>query len=342
MDPLSQACIGSAAAQSLSRKTPLLTALWVGAIGGMLPDTDVLIRTTGDPLLHLEYHRHFTHALVFIPIGGLVAALIGVLLTRGKRTLRELWLPGSLGWATHGLLDSCTSYGTYLLWPFSDARVAWDNVAIVDPLFTLPIVFGVIMAVRRERRALATIALIWGVTYLALGVLQRERAAEVYREQVTERGHHPARVELKPSIGNNILFRAFYAHEGHFYADSVRVPWWGEPRVYPGGRVPSLDIAALRATLDPIHQGDLDRFAYFSANYLVEDPTHPGFISDFRYAMVPNDISPLWGIDMGRREPNAHVNFERFSRVEKRHRDAMLHQLLGRHEASTGDPAPLP
>ena len=43
-----------------------------------------------------------------------------------------------MGYATHGLLDSCTSYGTQLFWPFSDVRVAWDTMSIVDPLFTVP------------------------------------------------------------------------------------------------------------------------------------------------------------------------------------------------------------
>ena len=68
MDPLSQASIGAAAAQALSRRTNLRTALWVGALGGFLPDADILIRSSEDPLLSLEYHRHFTHALVFIPL----------------------------------------------------------------------------------------------------------------------------------------------------------------------------------------------------------------------------------------------------------------------------------
>lgn len=29
-----------------------------------------------DPLLFLEYHRQFTYALIFIPIGGLICALV--------------------------------------------------------------------------------------------------------------------------------------------------------------------------------------------------------------------------------------------------------------------------
>jgi inner membrane protein len=330
MDPITQACIGSAAAQSWSRRTDLRTALWVGALGGFLPDVDVLIRSADDPLLSLEYHRHFTHALLFIPIGGWLTALLAMMLTRGRRTVRELWLPATLGWATHGLLDSCTSYGTYLLWPFSQVRVAWDNVAIVDPLFTLPLLVAVLLAARRRRRGLARAAFVWALVYLSLGVVQRERAADVYEAAIADRGHEATRMRVKPSVGNNILFRGFYLADGAYHVDAVRVPWWGESTVYPGGSIPAVDIAALRATLGPVHQHDLDRFAYFSDGFLVEDPKHPGVIGDFRYALVPNAIAPLWGIDVGRGRAGEHLAFERFSEVSAEAREAMWAQLMGR------------
>ena len=63
------------------------------------------------------------------------------------------------GYATHGLLDACTSYGTQLFWPFSDERVAWNNSSIVDPLFTLPILALVIAAAMRGKRLLGI--LLW-------------------------------------------------------------------------------------------------------------------------------------------------------------------------------------
>jgi len=330
MDPLSQASIGAAAAQAMSRRTHLRTALWVGALGGFLPDADILIRSSEDPLLSLEYHRHFTHALAFIPFGGLITAGIGKLLTRGRRTIRELWLPGALGWATHGLLDSCTSYGTYLLWPFSDARVAWHNVSIVDLLFTLPVVVGVILATKRKNRAVARLAFAWGIFYLCFGLFQRDRAAAAYTKVIEARGHTATRMEVKPSIGNNILFRAFYIHDDTFYADAIRIPWWGETKLYEGSSIAALDIDAFRATLDPTHQYDLDRFSYFSNGFLVKDPLHPGVIGDFRYSMVPNAIAPMWGIDVGAGEPGKHLSFEHYRDTSDERSQVMIDQLMGR------------
>jgi hypothetical protein len=64
------------------RRYPLRTALagrrrlaaGIGAVAGILPDADILIQSGDDALLVLDYHRHFTHALAFVPIGALVAA----------------------------------------------------------------------------------------------------------------------------------------------------------------------------------------------------------------------------------------------------------------------------
>ena len=199
MEPLTQATIGAVAAIAFTRHTPIAKAFWIGALGGFLPDADVLIRSSQDPLLHLEYHRHFTHSLAFIPIGGLITAAIGQVLTRGKERLQQLWLPASLGWATHGLLDSCTSYGTHLLWPFSETRLAWHNVSIVDPLYT-SIVNLAVLSLRKDNRTLSRIALAWSFAYLFFGMVQRNRATEAYQELAHTRGHEISDVSVKPSF----------------------------------------------------------------------------------------------------------------------------------------------
>lgn len=330
MDPLSQAVIGAASAQSLDKRTSLKTGLWVGALGGMLPDVDILIRSSSDPLLFLDYHRHFTHSLIFIPAGGLITAAIGRVITRGRETIRSLWLPATLGWATHGLLDSCTSYGTFLLWPFSSARIAWHNVAIIDPLFTLPLLAGVLLAVRRKNRRIAQCVFGIAIAYLFFGLFQRDRAAAAYRDLQRERGHETNSLEVKPSIGNNFLFRGFYAHDGVYQADAIRVPWWGAPKIYPGESAQIVDLDTLCAGLEPIHAEDVRRFADFSAGYIIQDPRHPGILSDFRYAAVPNAVAPLWGIDLGGAVPSKHLQFVRFNQVDEDQRSSFVDQLMGR------------
>src|SRR5690606_33764534 len=155
MDPITQGLVGALAAQASAPRNYFFKAGVIGAIAGMAPDLDVLIRSSRDPLLFLEYHRHFTHSLAFIPLGGLLCGLIAFGLWGKRCTLNVgqcvLW--ATLGFATHGLLDACTSYGTRLLWPFSELRVAWDLVSVIDALVTLPLLaFLVIALVKRTPR----------------------------------------------------------------------------------------------------------------------------------------------------------------------------------------------
>ena len=159
MDPLSQAAIGAAAAQSGSRASTLRHALWIGALAGMAPDLDVLIQSNTDPLLALEYHRQFTHSLFFVPVGALICACVFYPLVRQRLTFRSVWFFAALGYGTHGLLDACTTYGTQLLWPLTNARFAWHNVSVIDPLFTLPLLLFLMMsAVRRTPGGSVTVA----------------------------------------------------------------------------------------------------------------------------------------------------------------------------------------
>lgn len=76
MDPLTQGLLGAALPQSASNKRHIVAAGVLGVVSGMAPDLDVLIRSSTDPLLFLEYHRHFTHSLLFIPFGSFLCALV--------------------------------------------------------------------------------------------------------------------------------------------------------------------------------------------------------------------------------------------------------------------------
>ena len=132
MDPLTQGVVGAVLPQATAARGRFAaSAGLLGFLAGMAADLDVLIRSSEDPLLFLEYHRQFTHSLVFIPLGGLICALVlhGIIGRRRGLKFRQSWLFCSLGYATHALLDACTTYGTMLFWPFSDARIAWNTIS---------------------------------------------------------------------------------------------------------------------------------------------------------------------------------------------------------------------
>ncbi len=310
MDPITQGTLGATLSESFSTKPKVKIAAALGCLGGLAPDIDVLFQSPTDPLLFLEFHRQFTHSLIFIPIGALICALLAWRFSRRQLNFRETWFFCFLGYGTHGLLDACTTYGTQLFWPFSDARISWNNVSIIDPLFTLPLLILVILGIRKQSPLFSRIALAWGLTYLAFGVIQRDRAIDAGYVLAESRGHSPVRLEAKPGFGNMFLWKLVYEVDDTYYVDAIRVVL--SPRVFPGDHISKLDVDTQFSWLDPASQQakDIERFRWFSNQYLAVDKSNPYRIIDIRYSILPNKIKALWGIDL---DPDAgseeHVKF---------------------------------
>jgi inner membrane protein len=298
MDPVTQGVLGASVPQSISSKKNVVAATLFGWLSGMAPDLDGLIRSDTDPMIYLEYHRQFSHSLIFIPVGSLICALMSYALLgrRWQLSFKLTYLFCLLGYATHGLLDSCTSYGTQLLWPFSSERVAWNTISIVDPLFTGPLLVLVFLGVKNKAALFGKLAIGWVILYQGLGIYQNHRATEVGYELAAERGHTPLRLEAKPSFGNIVLWKVIYEIEGGYYTDAVRAT--PTPTVYPGEFIPKLNIQRDLPWLDKDSQQakDIERFRWFSNGYLALDPDNPARITDMRYSLVPNEATGLWSI----------------------------------------------
>jgi len=312
MDPLSQGVLGASLPQALNRAERAAVAGLFGCLGGMAPDLDVLIRSASDPLLFLDYHRQFSHALIFIPVGGVICGLLlyWLLGRRWQLSVVESCLYTTLGYATHALLDACTSFGTQLLWPFTDARFAWNVVSVIDPLFTLPILVLVVTAGLRKRPWYARLALVWALAYLGIGLVQRDRAVAAGLELAAQRGHQPTHVEAKPSFANLLVWKTLYASGQSFYVDAVRVG--RAVKYYPGEHIEKLDVGADLPWLQPGSQQavDVERFRRFSDGYVALDPQHPNRVIDVRYSMIPNEVNALWSIELDSSAlPDGHVQY---------------------------------
>lgn len=313
MDPLTQGALGAALPLSTRGKSHTAIAGAAGFLAGMAADLDVLIRSSSDSLLFLEYHRQFTHAFIFIPIGGLLVAALIFLVVRARTrpSFLRLWAFSSLGYATHGLLDAATSYGTQLLWPISDRRISFSIVSVVDPLFTLPLLFLVILGVARKNGLWARLALLWGAAYLSFGAYQHHAAKSLAYGLAHDRGHAPVRLEVKPTFANLLLWRSVYQAEGRFYVDAVR-PSFGALTI-EGSSIAKLDIATAFPWLDPKSQQsrDVERFARFSDGFVAQAADGSSRIVDVRYAFLPTDIAPLWSIRLDENaSPIAHAHYE--------------------------------
>jgi inner membrane protein len=308
MDPLTHALVGASAARvALAR--PLGRSAWLpGALGALLPDVDTLIRSSADPLLYAEYHRHFTHSLMMIPVGGALAALPWVIPRARRRQALPFFGAATLGYATHGPLDASTTYGTLLFWPFSHERVALSWISIIDPLFTLILLVGVLLAVWRRSAVPVGAALVLCGLYLGAGAVQRARALQGQHLVSEARGHSLARGDAFPTMGNQIVWRSLYQAGDSLYMDRVRVPWRGRATFREVAAVPLLTEARLpdEVRADPRRLRDFRRFSWFSRGWVAPAPSAPEVIGDARYSLRADAWEPVWGIrfrDDGERGP---------------------------------------
>ena len=333
MDPVTQGVLGASLSQSFSRnKKQTAIAGLFGLLSGLAPDLDVFIRSSSDPLLFLEYHRHFTHSLAFIPFGGLLCGTVMYLLL-GKRwgvSFLLTCLYCTLGYATHAVLDACTSYGTQLFWPFSNIRIAWNSMSIIDPIYTVPIIVGVLLAAIKKQPSIARIVFAWALIYPCIGVFQHNRAIEAGLTLAHARGHEPIRINAKPSLGNIFLWKVIYETHKYYYVDAVRV--LSDTKKYPGEKIEKLDIARDFYWLDSDSQQakDIERFRWFSNGYIAQDPNNPNRIVDVRYSFVPNEVEALWGILLSpQADVDEHVVYSGENVLTTRHQDAFFGQLRG-------------
>lgn len=344
MDPISQGALGAVAAATCADRSNLRKAVLVGWAAGMLADADVLISSESDPLLNIEYHRHFTHSLIFVPVGALLCAGFFWLIARKywRLPFKRLYLVSLAGYATAGLLDACTSYGTRLLWPFSDTRVAWSIISIVDPVFTGTLLVLIAIGLATMRPSWLRVGLALACCYLAFGVIQRERTSHLQTELAERRGHTPVgRATVKPSIGNLLVWRSVYEHDGRFYVDAIRAGIFRKEMIYEGRAVPVVNVADLRAGLpaDCHLAEDIGRFDHFSDGFVANHPTQADVIGDLRYAVLPQSVKPLWGIRIDRSKVDEHVPFESFREVTKEERTALLRMLKGQDLGDGESPA---
>ena len=331
MDPLSQGTVGAAFAQSVANKNNIFKISVIGFLAGLAPDLDILIKSPTDPILFLEYHRQFTHSLFFIPFGSLIVALILFPFVKSSMSMKTVYYASLLGYATHGLLDACTSYGTQLFWPFSNERVTWNNISIVDPLFTIPVVILVVIAIKTNKKIFSFFSIGWIIFYLSLGFIQYERALSAAVELAQVRGHSPERLTLKPSFGNLILWKSIYQHKETFYVDAIRTAQSSTWCTGESIRVFDYQYHLPNLEKESQQKKDIERFRWFSQDYLGYDKER-NIVTDVRYSMIPNQIAPMWGLVIDeQRGVNDHAIWWTSRSLDQSQIDLFKNMLKGRN-----------
>ena len=211
MDSLTQIILGAAVGEAVLGKKVGNKAMLYGAIAGTIPDLDVLASFFTDKVTALYIHRGFTHSIVFSLLFAPVFAWIVTRYEKYKNFKNWTWL-FFLSFVTHPILDAHTTWGTQLFWPF-DIRLAFKNIFVIDPLYTLPFLVFLIFAMTqkrtsKKRKFYNKIGLIVSSSYLALTFLLKWTAFNQFELALKNQNIDYLEIDTRPSPLNTILWSA--------------------------------------------------------------------------------------------------------------------------------------
>ena len=291
MDSLTQIILGAATGEAARGKKLGNKAMFWGAVGGTIPDLDVLVgaglQQLGfvDEIWALAFHRGISHSIFFavtaplllgltvnwhyknpgrkyvsyfgsLMVFGLIGfainyvlyelggknintkaltgtAIVGALLVFFfyRRFFKRELNPVDANWKdfywiffwsifTHPLLDCCTTYGTQLFQPFSDYRVAFNNVAVADLFYTLPFLLALVFArlfLKNTfwRKLFLWVGIGWSCLYLMFTLYNKYTVHQVFANSLKKQNIEYKRLMTSPSLFTNFLW------SGTAEADSV-------------------------------------------------------------------------------------------------------------------------
>ena len=244
MDSITQAALGAAIGGTVLGRRLGRKAVLLGAALGTLPDLDVVI-DYGDAVANVTQHRGFSHSLFVLAGLAIALAMLSWRFAPARDiSLRRWGLFFGLILLTHPLLDALTTYGTQLWWPMEVRPTAWPIVFIIDPLYSLPLLAGVAVALitGKARRASH-----WGLAlscaYLVFAVGAKQLVEARIAPVLAEQGLQQAPRLVQPTPFNTLLWRVTVADGAHHHEALVGL--------FDGDRRPALETYARGADLEP-------------------------------------------------------------------------------------------
>lgn len=224
MDLITQTVLGAAVGEAtLGKKAGNKAILW-GAIGGLIPDLDVLVTPFFSAVDGLTIHRGFSHSIIFAfilapPLGWLIHKIYKKNSSISKFEWMKLIFLAAF---THPILDYFTTYGTGAFEPFSDYRVEFGTIGIVDIFYTLPMIIAliIIMFLNRSsnlRRTIIVSTLIITTLYIGATVVNKFYVNSVFKESLDEQGIDYKRLKSTPLPLTNFLWMGIAEVEDGYY-----------------------------------------------------------------------------------------------------------------------------
>lgn len=288
MDSVSQFVLGSTVATVLLGPKLGFRAVLLGGAVATLPDLDSFL-PFDDALNSVTYHRGFSHSLfVQTAVSPVIAAFATFIFKKRQIPYLKMLLTVWLCLITHSLLDSLTTYGTQIFWPLDvGSPVAFPSVFIIDPIYTLTLLIGVIgfLFLIRKRQAqamrLVQVCLAASTFYLCLGM-----GGHLYVK--SKAAQHPQlagkRIHVQPTPFNILYWQILAVDDTNYYAGATSVLRGCKEidlKTYPRLTLPT-------ELTSPEVPKSVKRFEWFTNGFFTYQNSKQGLkISDLRIGFAP-------------------------------------------------------
>jgi len=285
LDSLTQIVLGAAVGEATLGKKVGNKALFYGAIAGTIPDLDVLFGKLTDTITAIEWHRGFSHSLLF---SALMACLLGWLVNRIEQKANLGWKPWAtlffLGLFTHAILDAFTSWGTQILWPIQ-MRFAWSSIFVIDPLYTLPFLICTIAVLfykrdSKGRKRWNTVGLLISTSYLLATLGIKVVATQQFKKALDHQGINYTQLSTRPAPLTTLLWNAnvetddAYLIANYSFFDSQPIQF----KTYPKQRHLAKDLIAYP---------NVQRLISISEGwYIIEQKDDQWIFNDLRFGLI--------------------------------------------------------
>lgn len=196
-----------------------------------------------------------------------------------------------LAFLTHWIIDACTAYGTQIFEPFSRYRVAFNNISILDPLYTVPMIIGLVGVFFAKKypkqRFWNYLGISVATLYMVSTFYGKSVMNSVVANSLQEQGIEYNEYITYPTILNTVLWQTTVVSEDAYYYGTYSLL----------DNKPSVEFVKLPKNHNLIdkYQGEeyLDILLWFANGYynLIEQPDGSITFNNLRFGMmgVPED-----------------------------------------------------
>ncbi|MFM7054209.1 MAG: metal-dependent hydrolase, partial [Bacteroidota bacterium] len=291
MDTLTHIVVGAAVGELILGKRVGKKAMLWGAIAGNAPDVDALMNFFVSEVDSLVLHRGITHSIF---VSALVGPLLGWFLSRyhGRSNLLGWILLFTVNLWVHEFLDTCTMYGTGLLMPFSDERFAFNNIFVVDPIYTTPLIVSVawLLLVKSDhshRFKLNLAGLAISSFYMVLTFINHGEAALALDKTLEMRNINSSNTSTAPTLFNSFLWNVTAQTDSGY--------WTGYYSVFDDAETVELYFLPKYAESEEKFDNDetVNKLRRFSKDFgIIRETPSGSYFHDLRFGQVQGWSDP--------------------------------------------------